>query len=398
MRPVVLHLTGDFPDSIDSDKTQVIRHLVDLTSDKFEHHVVSINRTTPANLAIVRSIVRPGELTIVSEQFAYGTALAYSAPPKGIRHETRLVQLGRWLADYIACMGRKPALIVGHKLAIEGIAVREAARLTKLPYALSIQGDSDTKIMDFRPDLNGTFRNILSGAGFVFPFSPWSWKGVVEKLGEPSAPNAILPCPTELDNSQSPKVTHNGMISVFHLKNYRRKNFATLAQAMTQLDRDGAPRLDVIGGGGGSELSACNRIARSRDSIRLLGSKSRAEVRIALNAASGFVLPSRRETFGLVFIEALFAGTPIIYPEGTAVDGLFDGAPFALSVPARDPRAIANAIRTVMARESELKAELASWQVSDHAKQFQREHIASTFVDGLKTAIGLNPRTACAPS
>ena len=286
-------------------------------------------------------------------------------------------------------MDRRPDLIVGHKLAIEGIAVREAARISGIPYALSIQGDSDTKIMDVRRDLKGALTKILHGASFTFPFSVWGWDRVVQRLGYPPGPHAILPCPTELDQPVMPRITGAGLVSVFHLNSYRRKNFATLAQAMAILDSEGANTigLDIIGGGRPSPTRSCERIASRSESIRLRGAKERAQVQDALNSASGFVLPSQRETFGLVFVEALFAGTPIIYPAGTAVDGLFDGFPFALRVPANDPRAIAEAIRTVTRNEEVLKTQIAHWHKSDHAKQFQRQAIAETFAAGLHCAM-----------
>ena len=128
-------------------------------------------------------------------------------------------------------------------------------------------------------------------------------------------------------------------------------------------------------------------LVRDVPSIELAGAMDRAEVGEALNASSGFVLPAKRETFGLVFIEALFAGTPIIYPAGTAIDGLFDDAPFALRVQADDAAAIAAAIRTIMRNEGELKAELAKWQLSDDAKRFQRPGIAQQFAQGLQAAL-----------
>jgi len=388
-RPTVLHLSGDFPDCVSEQKTQVVKHLIELTNDQFNHHVVSINRISPSTGALAQSLFRRGNLTVTSAPFIFGSAVSYTAPSRGLLHETFLLRLGRWLVRYIAQMDRRPDLIVGHKLAIEGIAVREAARISGIPYALSIQGDSDTKIMDVRRDLKRTLTEVFYGASFTFPFSKWGWDRVVQRLGDPPAPHAILPCPTELDQPVAPRITGAGLVSVFHLNSYRRKNFATLAQAMAILDSDGTDMigLDVVGGGDAGPTRSCERIASKTDTIRLKGAKDRSQVQYALNRASAFVLPSRRETFGLVFVEALFAGTPIIYPAGTAVDGLFDHFPFALRVPAKDPRAIAEAIRSAVRNEATLKAQIASWHSSDHAKQFQRKAIAETFAAGLQRAM-----------
>lgn len=384
----MLHVSGDFPDTIEPAKTPVVRRLLDLTADRFEHQVVSINRVSPGATQTVRSLVDPGDLSVMTEAFEYGTALTYVAAARGIRHETKLRQLGRWLAVFITRMERRPDLIVGHKLTIEGVAVQEAARLLRLPYAVSIQSNSDAKILDVRRDLAGKFRDVLDSAGYAFPFSPWGWTRLIGRVGRPGCPHALLPCPTDLDEPVAPRVTGGGLVSVFHLHGYRHKNFGVLAKAMKRLGPEDAPRLDVIGGGSAEDLEVCQRIARAAPTIRLLGARDRQGVRAAMNGASAFVLPSRRETFGLVFIEALFAGTPIIYPAGTAVDGLFDDMPFARRVSKNDPREIAATIRFVMQNETSLKRELEAWQTSEHAQMFKRERIAETFSRGLLSAMG----------
>ena len=45
-----------------------------------------------------------------------------------------------------------------------------------------------------------------------------------------------------------------------------------------------------------------------------------------LNGYTALVLPTLRETFGMVYIEALFAGVPILYSQDRGVDGFFDVA------------------------------------------------------------------------
>lgn len=120
--------------------------------------------------------------------------------------------------------------------------------------------------------------------------------------------------------------------------------------------------------------------------MRLEGPLDREALRARFAQARAFVCPSLRESFGLVFIEALFAGLPVIYPRGTAIDGYFNGHSFAIAVDARDPKAIAGAMRHVLEHEDDLKMALARWQASDAAAMFQRAHIAGSFSDGLRQA------------
>jgi glycosyltransferase involved in cell wall biosynthesis len=58
-------------------------------------------------------------------------------------------------------------------------------------------------------------------------------------------------------------------------------------------------------------------------------------------------MPSVRETFGLVYIEALSQGLPIIYSKGEAVDGYFDEATVGKKVNPESVSDIARAIASV---------------------------------------------------
>lgn len=241
--------------------------------------------------------------------------------------------------------------------------------------------------MDIRRDLTGRFCEVLKGASIVFPFAPWALERVKARLGSPAGKVILLPCATDLDQPLPPILNGSGLISVFHLMSYKPKNLKGIVSAVKLLQEHASPpSMSIIGGGDDAQRTACEAAIRPTPSIHLEGAKDRAEIRAAMNAASGFVLPSLRETFGLVFVEALFAGLPIIYPRGTAVDGYFDGAPFALPVNARDPRSIVDAMSHLIQNENALKAELSQWQSSEAAASFQRPAIANRFAAGLSDA------------
>ncbi|MFW5634331.1 MAG: glycosyltransferase family 4 protein [Erythrobacter sp.] len=381
-KPVVLHVSGDFPDPLEPAKTPVIKTLLDLTEGDFEHRVLSINRSAPS----FGDLVGGRGPRIAAEPFEYGLAARYKAPPRGLLHRTGLHRLGDWLADRLEDEAIRPDLLVAHKLSIEGIAVHRAAARLGIPYAVSIQGDTDLKILGVRRDLAGEFREIIAKARMIFPFAPWAWDAVRARLGIGERPVVILPCPTDLDDPLPPRKGEDGPLTAFHLRNHRRKNLPGLARAMSALGKQGfAEPLTVLGGGDAATRAACERVIGDAPVV-LAGPADRATLRAKMNRAKVFVLPSLRESFGLVFIEALFAGLPIIYPRGAGVDGFFDDAPFALAVDARDPRSIARAIGRAIERESEMKAALADWQASDHAQTFRRPAIGSAFREGLMAA------------
>jgi glycosyltransferase involved in cell wall biosynthesis len=74
-------------------------------------------------------------------------------------------------------------------------------------------------------------------------------------------------------------------------------------------------------------------------------SLSDAELKDTYAAADVFVILSQRYAWGLAPLEALASGTPVILTPGAGVYDILAGRPGVQAVPARDPRAIADAIR-----------------------------------------------------
>ncbi len=382
----VIHVSGDFPDPINPGKTPVIRTLLELTRAAAAHRVYSINR---------RSWPVSG---ITAQDFPDGRALTYFGPPSGILHRKMLLRLGDWLAaDLAADFASTPApdLLMGHKLTVEGIAVHRAAQKLQVPYGVSIQGNTDTKILAARPDLRREFARIFHEAAIVFPFTPWALEKVQAQLGKREGPVRLLPCPTDLDQPLPPVTGGSGLTSVFHLRNYRGKNLRNQCRAMALLrTRHPDLMLEVIGGGDPVDVARSRAVIGASDNVRLCGPLDRAQLRARLNRAVGMALPSLRETYGLAYIDALFAGTPVIYPRGAAIDGYFPDAPFAIAVDARDAHGLADAMERMVEQEAVLKQALGEWQLSDHARGFQRDAIGQNFAAGLREGCSGKPPQA----
>jgi hypothetical protein len=249
MGPRVVHLTADFPDPVAPRKTAAIRRLVDLTADRFDHFVISLNRRSPGWPGFVRPALGDADLALEAELFDYGEAWTYRAPPKGIWHRTMLESLGDALATRLGEAGPKPELIVGHKLTIEGIAVARAANRLGVPYALSIQGNTDTQVLTARPDLRRRLAQVFHEAAVVFPFAPWALRQVEAVLGARSGPTSLLPCAREQDVLIPPRASGNGLVSAFHLEHWRIKNFAGMLAAHRLLGATpGKVPLAIVGG------------------------------------------------------------------------------------------------------------------------------------------------------
>ena len=187
-RLFLIHVSADFPDSVSQQKTPVIKRLVEVVSHEFDQQVYSLNRATPPLASW--SWPKP-EVQFRDERDGLCSVL-YAAPPRGIHHRRQLRALGEALAERIGT-GTRPDMIIGHKLTVEGIAVARAAQVLGVPYALSIQGNTDAKILSARPDLRAEFARIFHDAAVVFPFAPWLWPGSRRSSGSAAGLRSCYP-------------------------------------------------------------------------------------------------------------------------------------------------------------------------------------------------------------
>jgi glycosyltransferase involved in cell wall biosynthesis len=132
-----------------------------------------------------------------------------------------------------------------------------------------------------------------------------------------------------------------------------------LLHALARLER-GRYHLEIVGSGPAEEALRwlVAQLGLSAE-VRFVGALDRVGIAERLRAADLFTLPSRAESSGNVFAEAMAAGLPVV---GTAVAGIpefvQDGRHGVL-VPPRDPAAVAAAIR-LLGEHPVLRATIAA--------------------------------------
>jgi glycosyltransferase involved in cell wall biosynthesis len=91
--------------------------------------------------------------------------------------------------------------------------------------------------------------------------------------------------------------------------------------------------------------------------VHRLGTRSSRDVADAMRRSDIFVLPSLDDSYGLVVLEAMASGLPVILTRNVgAIDIVEDGVS-GLVVPAGDDRALANAIGR-LAADPELRSQM----------------------------------------
>ncbi|TDQ38681.1 glycosyltransferase [Aureibacillus halotolerans] len=123
------------------------------------------------------------------------------------------------------------------------------------------------------------------------------------------------------------------------------KGMHELLTAFASAHKNSAARLVI--GGDGPEKASLIKLAQSLqidEQVTFLGMLSRSDVIRSMQACDAFVLASHYETFGVVYIEAMACGKPVI---ATACGGpdAFVTKDNGLQVPVGDVAALSNALR-----------------------------------------------------
>jgi glycosyltransferase involved in cell wall biosynthesis len=177
------------------------------------------------------------------------------------------------------------------------------------------------------------------------------------RIGVPRSRISVVPCGVDLeeftpDGPRLPKRLRYRLVSVGRL--VPRKGFATAITALR-----GLPDTELVIAGGPTkgrltEDPEARRLLRHADAmgvadrVCLLGQVSRAEMPALLRSADAVVCTPWYEPFGIVPLEAMACGVPVVASAvGGLTDTVVDGITGAL-VPPRQPKALATTLRSLL--------------------------------------------------
>ena len=363
----ILHLSADYPDPLVPAKTRAVANLLAL-ADGHQHRVLSLNRVGWRVGGQVGGGIHALDFADAAGQ--RHRAVAYAAPGKGLWLKRSMQRLACWAAEDCAAAGFVPDLVHAHKLSVEGIAGARLAAHWGVPLAISVQGNTDLKIVGARRDLRPLYVRLWREAAVVFPFAPWAQAGLDALLGARAGAVRALPCPGPADALTAPSTapsTASGpaaapvIRTAFNLRDAVNKNAARLIRATARAGSEIPDiSLEIVGGGDAAAFAALSALAgqAAPGRVRFLGAVPNAEVQRLFNAATAFALVSHRESYGMVFAEALLAGAPCLIPRGRAIDGYFAEGSVVLTADPQDEAEIASGLVRLVQEEAAFKGRL----------------------------------------
>ncbi len=266
-------------------------------------------------------------------------------------------------------------LPIGYWRAAREILQEEAQRLPE--WAATLAGNRDSAQKTDRKDAE------LAQADLVLAASSFTLK-TLSHASQFSAPVVVLPygapTPATAFAPTQPRETKGHLRVLFVGGLSQRKGLSYLFDALRSLR--GAATLTVIGNHGQASCDALNRELRD---IRWIPSCPHSQVLEEMARHDVFVFPSLFEGFGLVLLEAMAMGLPIITTAHTAGPDLITDGIEGWIVPIRSSAAIAEKLLLLRNEPARLRA--MSEAAAARARTFTWEHYGDSVAACVSSAV-----------
>lgn len=231
---------------------------------------------------------------------------------------------------------KKITHVHAHTLFSDGILALKLKRDYGIHYTVSIRNTDINIFMKFMVHTWNIGREVLLNANKVICISPAHVERVQKWIACPSKKIAtkILNIPNGVDQYWLSHLAckihpheQDSPWNIIYVGNFTaNKNIPRLMKAVIQLNKCGIKvSLSIIGGGGNDEINIQKIAKIYPDFFKIHGIiTDKDKLRSLYRQAHIFSMPSFHETFGLVYVEALSQGLPILYTKDEGVYGFFD--------------------------------------------------------------------------
>ncbi len=320
------------------------------------------------------------------ERLAY-TGTMHELVARGVAHKIlfALFNLAFLLKTMAVVRARRPRLLHAHWWLPGGWVGALASRVTRVPLVVTTHG-TDVEMLRRARWAIPLARFVFARARAITCGSTFLREQLLALGVADAARVSVVPMPVNpLFQVSGAKFQAAGAQVLTVARLTEQKSIDTLIDAMALLP---AARLVIIGDGPArAALEQHARALNVRDRVEFLGALPQAELPPHYASCAVFALPSIREGMGLVFAEALLCGAPVIAADSGGVTDIVRDGETGVLVPARDPRALADAIARLL-HDRALAARLAANGAAWVRERYTRDRVAAQFVEIYQEAVG----------
>lgn len=276
-------------------------------------------------------------------------------------------------------------VVHAHTAYSDGAVALRMHRRFGVPYVVAVRNTDLNVFMRFRPDLRWILCAVLGRASKIVFLSPVYRSEFLSRLPRRlrcgiEAKSLVLGNGLDsfwLQRNVGTSHGESGSVRILYVGDFsHNKNVERILRAVALLDKRMSVRLTLVGGGGSGEKQILSALRKTEYSFaNFVGRiEDRAELRSIYRAHDIFVMPSFKETFGVVYIEALSQGLPIVHSRGQGVDGFFAPGTVSEAVNPRSIDSIAAGIEHLAGRLESVRTACIS-----EARRFSWESIAASY-------------------
>jgi glycosyltransferase involved in cell wall biosynthesis len=390
-RPLILHVSSDYTDGLgrkgahrNRHPTRAINNLVE-AAENFDHLVFSLRRRSSPFGLFLTDLDTPVRKNV--RVFAYG----HFGLPLGVGLLCSFWVVARVIHRILREQRLRPDAIHAHRLTFDGIAGWLLARWLNIPLFISVRGEVERKVFRFKPSYRPLMRRIVSRAAGIFYVSAWYVRALEKCTGVEATRAHLLPnLVTETSVRTKPGHAPNAFVTVLNLNIWRKKGLDRLLAAFAQaLAHSPSLRLNVIGSGEGRQIADVRGLIKRlgiERAVHLEGELPNEVVRERMSDAIAFVLPSHNETFGMVYVEALFVGAPILYSRGTGIDGFLDGLNVGVAVDPKRTSEICRGLLMLSEHNADYRETIFA-SGAELVRRFGRENVLCQYERVIRSAL-----------
>lgn len=214
---------------------------------------------------------------------------------------------------------------------------RELSQAINVPHVVTFHTLSLIKMQSRAGEIEQTERpvveaEVMATAGRIIAFSPHERDAMARLYGADARKVSLVPCGVDLEvfrplnqKSVRSRLGLNGEKILLYVGRVEPiKGLDLLVETAAQMDSAEGVRMMVVGAdvNGDREMDRVKQLAKERDmedKIDFVGQVDHDDLALYYNAADVCVVPSYYESFGLVALESMACGTPVV---ATRVGGL----------------------------------------------------------------------------
>lgn len=262
---------------------------------------------------------------------------------------------------------REVTIIHAHFLFSMGGIALELKKEFGIEYIVSFRNADLNHFFKYRPFLRYKGKEILKNSNNINFISPAYKKRLfsdyLNKAEKNSIENKCRILPNGINdfwlkNKTTNKKFDNSKINLLCVGELdKNKNITSSIKVTTELASRGWNVSFGIVGKGKLEKKIKTIVKKESSRIRYLGFFDKKEDLLSTYRKYDiFLMPSFEETFGLVYLEALSQGLPIIYTKGEGIDGFFDDGIVGFSNEPKNIKGISNNIEAIINNYEEVSS------------------------------------------